>query len=447
MEYIIWGAGQYGIGACDLVGEGRVLCFADSYDFGKEWHRKKVISFNEMMTLYNNRDDLSIVIASGKYADEMERQLKELHLKRYCVYHPEAVSERLPLYYLYRKPIQPALVQLFSKINLSMYHCISIYGVNPITPFIIIEIKEQNPNAVIQLISNEYVPGNLDASSVSYDKAMDNTDCFILNVKRNEDDIRERLSDAGIDKRNIIDIYAYEQFEPAFRHPELSRYKDLHKGKRCFVIGTGPSLTIEDLNTLHANKEICISFNKIYRAYDRTPWRANYIGLSDARMIDDCSKELLNIPGEIFVADTFHNGSSQKNEHVIYYHGIFDPAFNDCTDFSDDFTTGFFNGGTVTYDFGLQFAAYLGISEIYLLGVDHSYSSDATEKGNHFIDCYFKEDEKMKYKKVGEFAKLESEKSYQKAEKYSRTHGFRIFNATRGGKLEIFERRDFDTLF
>ena len=33
---------------------------------------------------------------------------------------------------------------------------------------------------------------------------------------------------------------------------------------------------------------------------------------------------------------------------------------------------------------------------------------------------------------------------YEYAEKYSREHGFRIFNATRGGFLEKFERVNLD---
>jgi hypothetical protein len=39
------------------------------------------------------------------------------------------------------------------------------------------------------------------------------------------------------------------------------------------------------------------------------------------------------------------------------------------------------------------------------------------------------------------------EKYYAYAERYSRDHGFRIYNATRGGELEVFERVDFDGLF
>ena len=39
------------------------------------------------------------------------------------------------------------------------------------------------------------------------------------------------------------------------------------------------------------------------------------------------------------------------------------------------------------------------------------------------------------------------ERAYKRAEIYSRDNGFRIYNATRGGKLEVFERVDFDSLF
>ena len=37
--------------------------------------------------------------------------------------------------------------------------------------------------------------------------------------------------------------------------------------------------------------------------------------------------------------------------------------------------------------------------------------------------------------------------AYIKAEEYSQNSEFKIYNATRGGKLEVFERVDFDELF
>ena len=37
--------------------------------------------------------------------------------------------------------------------------------------------------------------------------------------------------------------------------------------------------------------------------------------------------------------------------------------------------------------------------------------------------------------------------AYQSAKKYADAHGIKIYNATRGGNLEVFERVDFDSLF
>ncbi len=37
--------------------------------------------------------------------------------------------------------------------------------------------------------------------------------------------------------------------------------------------------------------------------------------------------------------------------------------------------------------------------------------------------------------------------AYTEAKRYADTHGIKIYNATRGGKLEVFERVDFDSLF
>ena len=47
----------------------------------------------------------------------------------------------------------------------------------------------------------------------------------------------------------------------------------------------------------------------------------------------------------------------------------------------------------------------------------------------------------------GAFAIDEATLSYQAAKQYAQTHGIKIKNATRGGKLNVFQRVDFDSLF
>ena len=47
----------------------------------------------------------------------------------------------------------------------------------------------------------------------------------------------------------------------------------------------------------------------------------------------------------------------------------------------------------------------------------------------------------------GSFYRDESLSAYRAAEEMSYKRGIRIYNATRGGKLETFERVDFDEIF
>ena len=114
-----------------------------------------------------------------------------------------------------------------------------------------------------------------------------------------------------------------------------------------------------------------------------------------------------------------------------------------------------YDGNTVTY-MSIELAAYMGFSEIYLLGVDHNYPILRDNSGKVTVDktvaAHFYETADDNYgddSKHFKSAAIELvTKMYETAEKYSRDFGsFRIYNATRGGKLEVFERVEFDSLF
>ena len=86
-------------------------------------------------------------------------------------------------------------------------------------------------------------------------------------------------------------------------------------------------------------------------------------------------------------------------------------------------------------------AAYMGFSEIYILGADCTV--EATQKKQHFIEDY--EDEAVSKSYGLDLPQLF--KGYESARKYCEQHGINLYNATRGGALEILERVDFDSLF
>ena len=61
----------------------------------------------------------------------------------------------------------------------------------------------------------------------------------------------------------------------AYRHPwrresikRLTDLKDIHKGRRAFIIGNGPSLKQTDLSKLRDEITFCI--NRFYLAFPRT---------------------------------------------------------------------------------------------------------------------------------------------------------------------------------
>ena len=57
---------------------------------------------------------------------------------------------------------------------------------------------------------------------------------------------------------------------------KMKELKDTKIGKRCFIIGNGPSLKAEDLSKLYKNNEITFAFNRIYHIFDQTKWRPTY---------------------------------------------------------------------------------------------------------------------------------------------------------------------------
>ena len=95
----------------------------------------------------------------------------------------------------------------------------------------------------------------------------------------------------------------------------------------------------------------------------------------------------------------------------------------------------------------LELAIYMGFKEIYLLGLDHNFGIEVDMRGNKIINNdvvpHFKEQQD---RAVYPSNKEALTKSYETFKKYGELHGIKIMNATRGGKLEVFERIDLEKL-
>lgn len=113
--------------------------------------------------------------------------------------------------------------------------------------------------------------------------------------------------------------------------------------------------------------------------------------------------------------------------------------------FSMDLEEVIYDIATVTY-FNMQLAVYMGFKKIFLLGCDNTYHLESKEDGtivcNDQADSYFFSDTKQKKQVIAPI--YEANLAYKYAEQFSRDKEFKIYNATRGGKLEAFERISFE---
>lgn len=230
---------------------------------------------------------------------------------------------------------------------------------------------------------------------------------------------------------------------------KLGELKDINKDKRCFIIGNGPSLNISDLNKL--KNEITFGFNSIIKIYEGTDWRPTYFCIQDDIVLNQVKDQLSSIIKESSAIFLRRNAYRQlcfsiRDSGNIYYfplRRVF--TKNDNFKFTNDITKIVYDGTSITYS-AIQIAAYMGFNEIYLVGIDHNFPISIDKKGNKIINNNIKN-----HFTNGDFSvkvhparKEELTQAYNDAYVYCLDNNIKIFNATRGGSLEVFPRRDLD---
>ena len=163
----------------------------------------------------------------------------------------------------------------------------------------------------------------------------------------------------------VINVYDCSDSIKEYYNPEREKLRDLYLNKRCFIVATGPSLRMKDLDALHEMNEICISMNMIFYAFPNTSWRPQFYIVDDFRLIHDdgLKTELNEIPHVILgdVGDEYLTLSLKDN--ITWHHYQYEHSENRFPKFSSDFSRKSYGGCTVTYSC-IQLAAYLGFKEI-----------------------------------------------------------------------------------
>ena len=226
---------------------------------------------------------------------------------------------------------------------------------------------------------------------------------------------------------------------------EIKKYKNRHKGGRCFILGNGPSLQVKDLELI--NEEICFAGNRIFDIFPKTDWRPDYYFCVDKNAVYQLNSEIERMNNITRFIEFSGRKAINNSDDIIYINS--NPffrinLFNDSkTGISEKPEHMFWYGYTVVYPM-IQMALYMGMKEIYLLGVDFNYSTVIGKFGNvkhkNNVQDYF-----SNRKDNNAFLNYHSVLySYECARNYCEKHNIKIRNCTRGGKLEVFIRESLE---
>lgn len=240
---------------------------------------------------------------------------------------------------------------------------------------------------------------------------------------------------------------------PRLDSPRLRDLKDVHQNaERAFIICNGPSLNRMDLSLLR--DEYTFGVNAIYLKFDTLGLRPTYYVVEDNLVAEDRASEINALRGMTKFFPVRLAFCLRRDPEVVYLNHC--PESSD-TRFSTDASQFTCGGNTVTYTC-MQLAFHMGFERVYLIGADHSYVipdrysdldrnenyeiESETDDPNHFDPRYFGKGYRWHNPKVHLM-----EESYRHARAAYEAHGRKIYNATNGGNLEVFDRVSFESLF
>jgi hypothetical protein len=249
----------------------------------------------------------------------------------------------------------------------------------------------------------------------------------------------------------------------AYLHPwrresirRLAALKDIHRGERAFIIGNGPSLKRTDLSRL--SDELTFGLNRIYLMFPELGFTTTYLCVVNDLVIEQTTADLMALEMPRFIAwrsrrhfasrspitQSPKRQSSDAKLPTFLYTTYTSPRF------ATDVRGRVWEGATVT-NVALQLAYHMGFEQVILIGVDHSYSAagkpntTVTAQGddpNHFSPHYFGKGFRWQLPDLEN-----SELGYAMARDAYRRAGREVLDATIDGRLTVFPKVDYNSLF
>lgn len=246
-------------------------------------------------------------------------------------------------------------------------------------------------------------------------------------------------------------------------------FKNVHKGKRCFILGSGPS--IKKQNLLPLKNEIVFGLNNFFvhedfeeifsgdkpKYYVTAPIHPPQ---TENEWLDWFTEMEKSVPQNVKMFFGLNN--YKKNcLHIFRKHNLFQKHslywyfsgknYNETKSIKHgmDLRGVIFSGEAVSV-YAIMIAIYMGFDEIYLLGMDHDYFLYESEKDMRMYSDAKHQKNEIKRTFGEDFYIQEFLRQYQifmKYQGFAKTTKSKIFNASAGGILKVFPRVSFSELF
>ena len=235
-----------------------------------------------------------------------------------------------------------------------------------------------------------------------------------------------------------------------------ARFHNMYAGRRCFVIGNGPSLNKQDLSPLA--DEITITMNFFNRHPILEKWKPTFFCMADPLYIQKpeiLPDFLYNIEAEanfflIGAKDIFDKGNYLDMEKVYYLKMTGGALYDWPVERRGLDLTMCLPGVRSTAHMAIMIALYIGCSPIYLLGLDQSLSSTEPPQRHFYPDppgTYIVSDNVHGQRCIdGLEGTLLTFSSFEALRRMGSCRGCAILNATGGGALCVFERVNYEEI-
>jgi len=235
--------------------------------------------------------------------------------------------------------------------------------------------------------------------------------------------------------------------------PDNIALKDLHKGKRVFVVGNGPSLLNQDITSLR--NEITFFVNRAFLHKDYATIQPTYHIFVDPKLatgewpLSFLDEVVARNPDVTFLlnGDWYELPEFQpyKKKYRIFWLSqklYFSRFFNGAIDL-----TKIGVGGAVVEQ-GILASIYMGVREIYLLGMDfNGVPCDLVKKSSHFYGSNPENLTKSYQDIYRDLAMMsDSFRRWEMMTAYCERKKVLFVNLTEGGLLDIVPRMRYETV-